>query len=271
MWGSLLVLALLTTINPVRLGLILLVLSRPRPIRNLLAYWTGALMVGLVTLLVPLLAMHATPASASFLEGFAHPNANPTAQRIAIGTGVALLLVAAPLVARSLVRTPSESHRRKSPARTGGTNTSTLVLDSTAPPVILRLLHPAEEVDTEGGTRIRRLLRHIRSAWRDGSPRVSFFIGVIVVPPLDGVLFGLAIIVASGAAIEIQTVAVIAYILGVLLIEEIILISNLVAPVKTQTALGRLYDLARAHRQMFVAAVCAVVGASLVVRGMGGM
>jgi hypothetical protein len=41
MWGSVLVLALLAALNPVRLGLALLVISRPRPVQNLLAYWVG--------------------------------------------------------------------------------------------------------------------------------------------------------------------------------------------------------------------------------------
>nr|MDT0526152.1 GAP family protein [Streptomyces sp. DSM 41633] len=61
MWGSLAVLALLTTINPVRLGIIILVLSRPRPMQNLLAYWTGAVRVGLATLVIPLFVLHSTP------------------------------------------------------------------------------------------------------------------------------------------------------------------------------------------------------------------
>lgn len=65
MWGSLLVLALLTSINPVRLGIILVVLSRLRPLRNLVAYWSGAAIIGLATLIVPLIALHAAPSSAS--------------------------------------------------------------------------------------------------------------------------------------------------------------------------------------------------------------
>jgi Sap, sulfolipid-1-addressing protein len=38
MWGAVLVLGLLEGLNPLRLGLTLLVLSRPRPVQNLLAY-----------------------------------------------------------------------------------------------------------------------------------------------------------------------------------------------------------------------------------------
>ncbi|MGA7050361.1 MAG: GAP family protein, partial [Mycobacterium sp.] len=39
MWSPVLVLAFMLAIDPLRLGLILLVISRPRPLQSLLAYW----------------------------------------------------------------------------------------------------------------------------------------------------------------------------------------------------------------------------------------
>ena len=277
MLGSLTVLALLTTINPVRIGIIILVITRPLPMRNLLAYWVGAMIVGLTTMIVPLIVLYATPSSASFLDDFAHPTANPVAQRTAIGIGVLVLSIGALLAVRSLRRTPRLArHSAKGLAReaNGGNsnaNTSTLVLDSTAPSLITRLLHPPEDAATEDGPPKRRLLSRIRKAWKNGSPWISFGIGIIVVPPLDGVLFALAIVVASGAALGVQVVTVIAYTMGMLLIEEIILCSNVVAPAKTQAALRRLHDWARVHHQKFLAAIFIVVGLSLVLRGLGGL
>ncbi|MHC9294295.1 GAP family protein [Mycobacterium sp. LTG2003] len=271
MWGPLFVLALLTTVNPVRLGIILLVLSRPRPMQNLLAYWAGALIIGLATLLIPLILLHSTPASAGFARDFAHPTANPAAQRTAIGIGVALIAVAALMVVRLMVRTPSRSRAPSTSDRSSTATTSTLVLDPAAPPVISRLLQPGPEGATEGGSAARRLLGRARHAWQNGSPWIAFVIGIIVLPPLDGVIFALAIIVASGAALGVQVGAVIAYMIGVLVIEEIILVSNVVAPAKTQAALRRLHDWAQAHQQKFVAAILAVVGLSLVLRGVGGL
>jgi hypothetical protein len=266
MWGSLVVLALLTTINPVRIGIILLVITRPRPMQNLLAYWVGAMIVGLTTLIVPLIVLYATPSSASFLEDFAHPTANPTAQRVAIGVGVLLFSIGALIAVRS-VRRPSVA-RHSAPGPSGNT---TLVLDSAAPSIITRLLHPSGDVATKGGSPIRRLLSRIRTAWKNGSPWIAFGIGILILPPLDGVLFALAIIVASGAALGVQIVTVTAYMIGVLLIEEVILVSNVVAPAKTQAALRRLHDWARVHHQKFLAAILAVVGLSLVLRGVGGL
>jgi hypothetical protein len=278
MWSSLLVLALLTTINPVRLGIILLVMCRPRPIQSLLAYWAGCVIVGLVTLVVPLMVLYATPTSASFAKEFAHPAENPTARHIAIGIGVLVLSVAALMVLRSAARqrthlpTPGRGGgRRRTPLRYGNANTSTLVLDSNTPPAISLLFGPAQDAATEGGSAIRRLLSRARTAWENGSPWIAFVIGLVVVPPLDGVLFILAIIVASGAAIGMQVSAAIAYIIGMLGVEEIILVTNLAAPSKTQAVLRLLHDWAHAHRRKLLVAFLAVVGVSLVARGMGGL
>lgn len=270
MWGSLVVLALLTTINPVRLGIILLVLSRPRPVQNLLAYWAGAVLIGMATLVIPLFVLHSTPASSAFAKNFAHPTANPAAQRITIALGVLLLAIAVFMVARNLLRTPVAAGSHQRPSGDGVGTTSTLVDDSGAPPAIARLLYSTPD-DDDADPKSRRLAGRIREAWQNGSPWIPFVIGIIVVPPLDGVLFALAIVVASGASFEVQLIALIAFVFGVLLVEEFILVSNVVAPARTQAALRRLHEWASAHRQAFAAAICAVVGASLVLRGIGGL
>lgn len=274
MWGPLLVLALLTTINPVRLGIILLVLTRRRPMQGLLAYWAGALLVGLATLLVPLLVLHSNPSSATFADTFAHPTTNPVAQRTATGIGALLLAIAAVMLVRNLIGTPAANVSRPNPDAGGDRGTSTLVLDSGAPPVITRLLHPARDsadVESDGTTVPRRLLGRIRDSWQNGSPWIPFVIGLVVLPPLDGVVFALAIIVTSGTSFEIQAVAAVLFVLGVLVVEEVILVTNLLAPARTQAALRRLQEWARAHHQKFVAAILAVAGLALVARGLGGL
>ena len=61
-------LALLATLNPLRLGIVLLVISRPRPVQNLLAYWVGCLTVSVFYLLIPLMVLHFTPTFNSFTQ-----------------------------------------------------------------------------------------------------------------------------------------------------------------------------------------------------------
>jgi Sap, sulfolipid-1-addressing protein len=273
MWGSLLVLAFLMTIHPVRLGVTLLVISRQQPMQNLLAFWIGCVLVGLLVFIVPLMVLHVTPTFASFSKDWADPGPNSTARHIQIGMGVLGLSIAALMAVRFAPRKRARPRGRNwAQHQTPGDNTSTLVRDSDTPAAISRLLGPAQDAAMEGGSAIRRLLTRVRDAWENGSLWVSFVIGLAVGPGLDGlgVLFILSIIVASGAEIGMQVTAAIAFLLGVLAVEEIILVSNLVTPTKTQPALRRLHDWALTHRRKLLVATFAVSGISLIATGVGG-
>ena len=277
MWGPLLMLALLTSINPVRLGLILLVLSRPRPILNLVAYSAGCMIVALFSLIVPLIVLHAIPTSAALANAFANPAENSNAPHIAIGVGVSALSIAALMVVRSAAGqrahmvTSGGRGRHRRPRRNGNADTSTRGHDSNTPDLISRLLGPAQNAEQEGRSGTRQLLSRLRKAWENGSFWVSFVIGVLIMPPLDGLLLVLAIIVASGAAMSVQVTAAVVFVIGMLAVEEIILISNLVTPARTQAVLRRLHDWAVTHRRKFVVAILTVVGVSMVARGMAGV
>jgi hypothetical protein len=277
MWGSLLMLALLTSINPVRLGLILLVLSRPRPILNLVAYWAGCIIVALVSLIVPLIVLHAIPTSAAFANNFANPAKHSNAPHIAIGVGVCALSIAALMVVRSAagqrahMSTSGGRSRGRMPRRDGKADTPTRGQDSNTPDPISRLLGPAQSAEQGSRSGIRQLLSRLRDAWENGSFWVSFVIGVLIVPPLDVVLFVLAIIVASGAAMSMQITAAVVFVIGSLAVEEVILVTNLVTPARTQAVLQRLHGWALTHRRKFVVAILVVVGVSMVARGMAGV
>ena len=272
MWGSLLVLAFLMTIHPVRLGVTLLVISRRQPMQNLLAFWIGCVLVGLLVFVVPLMVLHVTPKFASFSKDWADPGPNSTARHIQIGMGVLVLSIAALMAVRFAARKRARPRGRNwAQLQRPGDNTSKLVRDSDTPAAISRLLGPAQDAATEGGSAIRRLQTRARDEWENGSLWVSFVVGLAVGPSLDliGVLFVLSIIVASGAAIGMQVSAGIAFLVGVLAVEEIILVSNLVTPAKTQTAMRRLHDWTLAHRRKLLVAIFAVVGVSLIAQGMG--
>ena len=270
MWGSLLVLALLITLHPVRLGVILLVISRPRPMQNLFAYWAGCVIAGVYSLLIPLVVLHVTPVFDSFSMSFANPTANSTVRHIEIGMGALTLVVAAILAVRFATRQPGHprSHREhvrhRAAARRRWCWTQTHRLQSRG------CLGTTPDAATEGGSVVRRLLRRIRSAWENGSVWVALVIGVAMGPSLDGVVFVLAIIVASGASFGVQIAAAITFVIAMLAVEEIILVSHLARPAKTQAFLRRLHDWALAHRRKLLVAIFAVVGVSLMAQGMGG-
>lgn len=256
MWSSVLGLALLAALHPVRLGLILLMISRPRPVPNLLAYWLGSLTICLPALLVPLMVVHSTPMFRSMPQTSA---TSSTVRHIQIGIGVVALSIAALIAVISLVRPR---------ARAATSGSDTLLLDSSAPIAIPRLLNRKQDAATEGGSAIRRLLDRAHNAWENGSLWVAWVIGLGSVS-IDGVLFVAAIIVASGAAIGMQVSAAIAFLVGMYAVIEVILVTHLAWPAKTEAVLRLLHDWARAHRRHVLIAIFTVVGVSQLAQGMG--
>jgi hypothetical protein len=251
---------LLTGLNPVRLGLAVLVISRPRPVQNLLAYWIGSVGGCISGVVLPLTLLHIAPVFRSFADNWA---TSSTARQMRIGMGVIALLVAALITTRSLIR-----RRHQARLETPAGNTSSLMLDSGMPPAISRLFGRAEGEPTAGEPAIRRLLRRVRNAWENGSVWVALVIGIAFggVEP-EVAVFVLAMIAASGAAIGTQVTAAIAFIVGVLAVVEIILVSYLAVPAKTQAIVQLLHDWAWAHRRQVLVAILAVAGASAVVQG----
>jgi hypothetical protein len=260
MWSSVLGLAFLSAFSPLRLGVTLLVISRPRPVQNLFAFWVGNLIVSVPYLLVPLMLLHVIPMFSSFTRNLA---TSPTVRHIQFGMGVLALSIAALMTARFVAR-------QRAQLPTPSSNTSTLVLDSNTPTAISRLLRRTQDAPTEGGSAIRRLLGRAHTAWESGSLWVALVIGVGMTATVpDLFLLALAIIVASGAALCTQISAAIAFVVMRSAVEEIALVSYLAMPAKTQALVRLLHDWARVHRRKVLVAILAVVGVSLVAQGVG--
>ncbi|HZU46620.1 MAG TPA: GAP family protein [Mycobacterium sp.] len=267
MWSSLLALTVLAALNPVRLGVTILVISRPRPVKNLFAYWVGCLIPSVPYMLVPLMVLHITPMFKSFTHDLASPTTvvGSTVRHIQIGMGALALTMAALMVVRFLAR-PRE------PLPRSGGNTSTVVQDSNTPTAISRLLGRARDSPTEEASVIRRLVRRVHKAWEKGSLWLAFVIGIGFGPPApEEVVYVLAIVVASGAGAATQVSAALVFVIGMLAAVEITLVSYLLTPAKTQAIVQRLHDWARAHRRKILVAMCIVAGVSLMANGIGGL
>lgn len=100
MWPSVILLAFLSALDPVRLGIILLVISRPRPVQNLLAYGAGSLAACSYMVVLPLVALNSTPIDA-------YRQSNSTVHHVQIWAGLVALLFAAASVVRLLLRRPN--------------------------------------------------------------------------------------------------------------------------------------------------------------------
>src|ERR1700758_5400012 len=270
MWSSMALLALPIALDPVRLGLNLLLISRPRPAQNLLVYWVGCVIASVLLLVVPILVLQSIPTFSSFVHDLANPatTASSTVRHVEIFVGVLVLSIAATLLVRLVAR-----QRAQLPARDA--NVSTLATDSDASNPISRLSGKdrGEDVAAQGGSGSapRRLLGRAQDAWESGSLWVALVIGFWAGPNPSLVLFALTTILASGATIGTQIGAAIVFILATLAVVEIVLVSNLVTPTKTQALLRTLHDWARAYRQQILVAMFTLVGLALVAQGAGGL
>ena len=89
--GAVLVLALAMAIDPVRLGVTLLLISRPRPILNLLVYWLGAMFVGVSSAVVVLTMMR--DFAPALLQNLSNLVATPTVRHAQLVAGFLALLL----------------------------------------------------------------------------------------------------------------------------------------------------------------------------------
>lgn len=252
MWSSVLVLALPIALDPVRLGVNLLLVSRPRPAQNLLVYWIGCVSASFVLLLAPLLVLHFTPLFSSFVHDLAKPGttASSTVRHVQVVLGAVVLAIAALMAVRLVTR------RRAQP-------------ESDASSPVSRLLKRGQEAPTEGGSVFQRLLGRAHRAWESGALWVSLAIGFWAGPNPSLVVFSLAAILSSGAVIGAQIGAAIVFVAVSLAVVEIVLISNLVAPNRTQAALRRVHDWVGGRRRQIVVAILALVGLAFVAQGTG--
>nr|WP_322857905.1 GAP family protein [Mycobacterium shigaense]MEA1124400.1 GAP family protein [Mycobacterium shigaense] len=265
MWGSVLLLTLLAALDPARLSITLLLISRSRPVQNLLVYGVGGLTACIPTMVIPLTLLQATHTFGARGHDLANSTTSALVRQIQIGTAVVVLSIAAVIVLRLRVRS---RQRTLSSASSG--NSSVLMLDSTSQSPISSPLGNIADPSTGGGSAIRRLRRRAEGAWTNGSVWVAFVVGLFTGgPPLDGLPFLLAIVAASGAAIGTMASALVVFVVGMFAVVEIVFVSHLVAPTKTQAVLGLLHDWALAHRPHLVAAIFTVLGISLAVRGFG--
>ena len=255
-------LALPIALDPVRLGVNLLLISRPRPAQNLLVYWIGCVSASLLLLVVPLLVLHNTAVFASFVHDLANPQttASLTVRRIEVGVGVVILAVAAVMVLRAV-------KRRRSVAVEAETDSTTTMSDESSP--IARLLNRGRDAPAEGGSPAQRLLGRAHHAWESGALWVAAVIGFWAGPNPSLVTFSLATILASGAAFGAQIGAAIVFIIVSLAVVEIVLICNLVAPARTAAALRRVHDWVGGFRLQIVVAILTLVGLAFVAQGLG--
>jgi Sap, sulfolipid-1-addressing protein len=247
MWTAVVVLGLGLAVDPLRLGLVAVVLARQRPIRNLAAFWLGGVVasigLGLAVLIVfrgvaltaiehILSALSDVRSSVVILDGGG----------LEVTIGALVLLLSAVLAAHQWVR-----------ERSGHTAAPPAPAQQRAPKTFVRL-----------ADRSRGMLTH-------GPVWPSFLVGLgSATPPVECVMV-LTVIMASGAAISTQMMAFVVFTFLVLALVEIPLITYLATPRRTEVVMLRLNGWLCAHRRRMFQTLLAITGVVLVVKGVGGL
>lgn len=241
MWTPVLVLGLIAATDPVRIGLVLLVISRQRPMINLLMYWLGTLLISIATVLIVLLGMRDFfPTLIQKLAGIA---ASPFAQYAQIAVGLLMIAIATSIGI-------GVSMRSQVPAQGPADDAATTAV------LQRRTANP-----------MSRLLSITQRTFKDGSSWVSFVIGLASAPPPVESLAAYAIIVTSGATLATQLCAGMTFVVAMLIGFEIALICYIVAPSKTHAIILRLHEWLHTHRPQIFAFLIATVGIILVIAG----
>jgi Sap, sulfolipid-1-addressing protein len=274
-WSPVLVLAFMLALDPLRLGLLILLITRPRPLHSLLFYWVGAMTASVPCMLVPLTVLHVTPGFRSVAQHLASQVilGSPTVRHVQLGMGVVALLIAVLMAVR--LRAGQHAYVA-APADTR----SSLVADSNTPTAISQPVDRSPDAPAKGRSPIRRpgarafgayqrLWFRAVGTWETESPKPALIVGLLSGPPPLTVLLVLTTIMASQAAIGTQVSLAFAWVVGMFAVIEIILVSYLASPTKTETALRLLHDWVLAHRRQVLIAMIAVVGVVSLAYGMG--
>jgi len=235
MWITVLVMALAVIFEPIRLGLAVLMLNRPRPMLQLLTFLCGGFTMGLGVGLVILFILRTTPLAGHF-----------TVSQAQIVAGMLALLVAAVLAANVLVR----KRIRRVPARAAVGAEGGVDLLEPAPP---------------GG--LRKLSSRARDFLQGDSLRVAWVSGLAVALPSANYLGAMAAILASGGGPLAQAHALLLFNVVAFTLVEMPLVSYLVAPQKTRAFMANLQEWLRTRDHWEFALLLAAGGCFLVVLG----
>jgi Sap, sulfolipid-1-addressing protein len=234
--------ALIAASNPIRLGIALLLISRPRPMLNLFTFWSGAMTMATAAGLGVLTVMHRF--NPTFMQSISAQAADSDAQNTQIAVGLTILAVMALIALVASVR------RARVPVPSGGP--------------------PTEAPPTDRPGAFVRLRDRVLNVLKGDYLWVAFVVGLGSGFPAIEYLIALAAIAASGQSIGIQVGVVMMFVVVMLWVIEIPLLSYSAAPAHTHAFMVRLHDWAFPRRWRIIATLVAAEAVFLVARGLAG-
>lgn len=251
MWGLVLLFGLSAAQDPLRIGVMALLIARPRPMHNLFAFWLGLMATGFGTCLAALFLLRdfLLPV-VRVVSSVATSPVIPPAQ---VALGALALSTAVMLAVRSSVRPATCAPVAAVPMHGG--HPSPLVLQPKPPNVFSRL-----------SSSWSRLLEGMLGS---RSLKMAFVAGLCTSTQIIECGGAMIAILASGPTTGTKVSAALIFTLVAFAIVEIPLVSCLVSPTKTHTTVMRLHDWLCAHRSVVFFSVLGMVGVFMVMSGVG--
>jgi len=241
MWGTVLLMAIVTAVDPAQVGPVAYILSRRSPMRGLVAYLIGGLGVSLIAGSVIVFALG--------LADIGKSSSIPPGVEIAVG---AFALFVAALAASGFVGRLRDRVRSRH------------VSDQ-----------PADELAGGGDSRpgleklpgFDKLPRRIQGALRSESPWLAWVYGVAYGMPGAYYLAAIAAILKAGVGTAEQVGALLVFNVVAFAVAEVPLASFAVAPEQTRARLDQLDSWASTHRRLVVTVLASIVGVYLILVG----
>ena len=239
-WATVLVMGIAVIFEPIRLGFAVLMLNRPRPFLQLLAFLCGGFTMGVGAGAVVLFVLRSTPLASGMF----------TLPQVQIAAGLVALLVA--LVVASNVSARKIFGRRPAEAVVGSGAGGVVVAESEPPS------------GPKMSARTRRLLQG-DALW------VAAVCGLGTALPSANYMAALAVILASGAPPVAQVQALVLFNVMAFTLAEIPLVSYLVAPQRTRAVMSSVHAWLQSRRRREVAALIAASGCFMLTLGVTGL
>ena len=248
MWSAVLLFGIIAAQDPVRIGIMALLISRPRPLSNLLAYWLGLMATGFGAALAALFLLHDFLAPVVRLT---HSIAtHPAVPPIQVAVGVLAISAAGMLVMPRSVRQ------------------ATYALMPANDPVI-QAVEPTKTPTVFSRLALPRL--SWTAVLEGKSLGMPFVAGLCTSTQLLEFWGAMLVILASGAGIGTQVAAALAFTLLAYTITEIPLVAYLLSPAKTQAVVMTMHGWLSVRRRPIFATALGAVGAMMLAKGLGGL
>lgn len=244
MWLTVVLMAVVAAVDPIRIAAIVVMLTRRQPIRHLVAYLIGGFGVSLLVGAVVLFA----------LEGIGVGSGSGIPGEIEVGVAILALLVA--VLVGTGVADRIRSKRQKSEIGSGAgpadANTATEV---------------PQGIDQLAA--FQKLPKPIQQVLRSESAWVGWIAGVAIGMPSAYYLAAIAAILGAGVGVPVAVAALVLFNVIAFALAEVFLVRYLAAPEETAEHVRAVYVWTQQHHRAVVAGLAALVGIYLLIVGFG--